>query len=95
MLFVVIHTHTPELCPSGDPEKARKTIDVLGQEAHALKAGVKVLGSYIAPPEHTIFFIIESESYEALVDFFRPQMKVGTLRVIPVSPLRSAVDKFK
>lgn len=95
MLFVVTHTHTPELCPSGDPENLKKTVDVLAQESHARKSNVKVLGSYIAPTEHTLYFILEADSYEAITEFFRPVMKIGTPRIVPVSPLAAAVEAFK
>ncbi len=95
MLFVVTHEHPPELCPSDNPELAKKTVSMVASKAHAEKSGVKVLGSYIAPPEHVLFFIIESNDYEKIVDFFRPIMKMGTLRIIPVSVLGDLMPKFE
>lgn len=95
MLFMVIHTHTPELCPSDKPEMVKKTVDVVASNAHAKKCGVKVLGSYIAPPEHVLFFILESDDYGKIVDFFRPLMKMGTPRIIPIGILGEVVPKFK
>lgn len=92
---MVTHCHTPELCPSDSPEKIKRTLDIVTSETHAKSAGVKVLGSYIAPPEHTLFFIIESDTYEKIVDFFRPLMKMGTPRIVPVNQLKSTVEKFK
>lgn len=95
MLFVVTQVHTPELCPSDNPELVKKTVSVVGSKAHAEKSGVKVFGSYIAPEEHALFFIIESNDYEKIVDFFRPIMKMGTLRITPVSTLGDVVPKFE
>ena len=95
MLFVATHVHTPELCPSNNPELVKKTVSVVASKAHAEKSGVKVLGSYIAPEEHVLFFIIESSDYAKIVDFFRPIMKMGTLKLTPVSTLESAVPKFE
>jgi hypothetical protein len=95
LLFVVSHCHTPELCPSDSPEKIKRTIHIVASEAHAKSTGVKVLGSYIAAPEHTLFFIIESDTYEKIIDFFRPMMKIGTPRIVPVSQLKPTVEKFK
>ena len=95
MLFVATHVHTPELCPSDNPEMVKKTVSVVASKAHAEKSGVKVLGSYIAPEEHVLFFIIESSDYTKIVDFFRPIMKMGTLKLTPVSTLESAVPKFE
>jgi hypothetical protein len=60
MLFVVTHVHPPELCPGDNPELVKKTVGVMGSKAHAEKSGVKVLGSYMAPEEHTFFFIMMS-----------------------------------
>ena len=94
MLFVATHVHTPELCPTGDPEKVMRTVGILGEEGHAKKTKVKVLGSYIAPPEHTLFFILEADSYVAIVDFFEPAMRIGTPRIVPVSELKTAVKTF-
>ncbi len=95
MLFVVTHTHTPELCPTDNPENVKKTVDLLAQENHVRKSKVKVLGSYIAPPEHTLYFILEADSYEAITEFLRPVMKIGTPRIVPVSPLAAAVETLK
>lgn len=95
MLFVVTHEHPPELCPSDNPELVKKTVSIVASKAHAEKSGVKVLGSYIAPPEHVLFFIIESNDYGKIVDFFRPMMKMGTLRIMPVSVLEDVRSKFE
>jgi len=95
MLFVAVHTHTPELCPSDSPEMVKKTVDVVASEKHAKKTGVKVLGSYIAPPEHVLFFILEADDYDNVIEFFRPLMKIGTPRIIPVGVLGKTVTRFK
>lgn len=79
--------HTPESCPSDDPEKAKKTTGLLSQESHAKESKVKVLATYIAPPEHTLFFILEADRYEPIIEFFRPSMKIGTSGIVPVSSL--------
>jgi len=95
MLFMVIHEHTPELCPSDKPEMVKKTVDVMGSKAHAKECGVKVLGSYMSPPEHVLFFVIESNDYGKIVDFLRPIMKMGTPRIIPVGILGEVAPKFE
>jgi len=95
MLFVVTENHTPELCPSGNTELMKKTVSLMASKAHAEKTGVKVLGSYIAPEEHALFFIVESNNYEKITDFFRPIMKMGTLRITPVSALADVTPKLE
>jgi len=94
MLFHIKHIHTPELCPSDSPKKVEETVGVVASDEHAEETGVKVLGRYIAPTEHRIFFIVEAESYEAVTDFLEPMMKMGTPRITPVSELREAIKPF-
>ena len=90
MLFIAIHTHTPELCPADDPAP----IHQLADDKHVKDSGVKVVGSYIAPPEHMSFFVLEADSYAQLVRYFRPMMKIGTPRIVPVQTLAEAVGMF-
>ena len=94
MLFHIEHIHTPELCPSDNPEKIKETVSVCASNEHAKETGVKVLGRYIAPTEHRIFFTVEAESYEAITDFLEPMMKMGTPRITPVSELGEAIKPF-
>ena len=94
MLFHITHIHTPELCPSDNPEKIKETVSVVESEEHAKETGVKVLGRYIAPTEHRLFFIVEAESYEAITDFLKPMMKMGTPRITPISELGKAIKPF-
>ena len=91
MLFIVTHVHAPDHCPSGDPEMMKKTVGALAGESTAKKANVKVLGSYIAPPEHTLFFILDADTYDNIVNFFEPAMKLGTAKIVPVTPLKTVV----
>lgn len=91
MLFLVTHTHTPELCPVDDP----KPVEQLVKEEHIRSAGVKVHGSYIAAPEHTMFFVLEAVDYSSVVRFLRPMMKIGTPRIVPVQPLPEALGVIK
>ena len=77
MLFHIEHIHTPELCPSDNPKKIEETVSVVESDEHAKETGVKVLGRYIAPTEHRLFFLVEADSYEAITDFLKPMMKDG------------------
>ena len=94
MIFHVTHTHTPELCPSGNPEKVKKTVGVVASDAHAKDVGVNVLGRYISPTEHILFFIVEADNYEAVTEYLRPMMKMGTPRITPVSILGEGIKPF-
>ena len=94
MLFHIEHIHTPELCPSDNPKKIEETVSIVASDEHAKKTGVKVLGRYIAPTEHRLFFIVESASYESITGFLKPMIKMGTPRITPVSELGKAIQPF-
>jgi hypothetical protein len=57
MLYMWIHTHSPERCLVTQPAKGREMMGGLFQAFE--KAGVKVLGTYMAPPTHKSFMIVE------------------------------------
>ena len=90
MLFVAVHEHSPELCPADAPAPVHQ----LANEKHIKESGVKVLGSYIAPPEHTLFFILEANDYAQVVRYLQPMMKIGTPDIVPVQTLTEALGIF-
>ncbi len=87
MLFVVTHTHTAESCPAGHPEALHQ----VASPEHAKESGVKVVGAYIAPAEHTQYFILESDELGAVVRFLRPLMSIGGHRITPVQTFQEAL----
>lgn len=90
MLFIATHEHTPELCPADDPVPVHQLAD----DKHIKESGVKVLGSYIAPPEHVLFFVLEANDYAQVVRYFRPMMKIGVPHITPVQTLNEALGIF-
>ncbi len=90
MLFMATHEHSPEACPVDKPEPIHQMAD----EKHIKESGVKVLGSYIAPPEHTLHFVLEADDYSKVVRYFRPLMKIGTPSIMPVQTLAEALGIF-
>lgn len=90
MLFIAIHTHTPETCPADNPIPVHQLAD----EKHIKDSGVKVLGSYVAPPEHILYFILEADDYAQIVRYLRPMMKIGTDRIVPVQTLAESTGIF-
>jgi hypothetical protein len=90
MLFVAIHTHTPELCPSNDPAPVHQLADA----KHVKDSGVKVVGSYVAPPEHVFYLVLEASDYSQVVRYLRPLMKIGTPRIVPVQTLAESLGLF-
>ena len=93
MQFVVTQMHAPSDCPSDEPE----VLKALGHdfsEGQAKKKGVKLLGAYIAPLEHTFFFILEADSLAKVTDFLRPAAKLGTAKVTPVDEFQKVVRQL-
>lgn len=94
MLFVAIHRHTAESCPSDNPVNVHELI----RPEHAAQCGVKVLGGYVAPPEHLIFHVLEADpdlSRDAsIVKFYRPIMTMGDAEITPVQTLEEAAGIF-
>ncbi len=91
MNFLVTHNHTPEQCPSGNPEMLKVLREVCPTTEFAEECGVKVLSSWIAVPEHTMYFVLEADSYDSVVKYFEPIMGIGTARVTPVLEYAKAV----
>ena len=92
MLFVITHEHDGSECPVDDPASPVKRVS---SEKHAQTTGVRVVGRYISPPEHTLYFIIEADNYDKVIEFFRPMMHLGVHRINPVVPLGEAIELLK
>ncbi len=90
MLFIVTHEHGPELCPSDNPAPVHKMAD----ESHIKESGVKVVGAYVAPPEHVSFFVLEADDYSKVVRYLKPMMKIGTPDIVPVQELSDTLSHF-
>ena len=89
MLFMYIHTHTVEKCLVDKPQELAKITSQLQEELK--KAGVKVLGMYQAPHEHTGFLIFDASDIAALERALIPMTAWGNARLIPViSPMPPA-----
>ncbi|MCH8284660.1 MAG: hypothetical protein IIC20_08795 [Chloroflexi bacterium] len=90
MLFVATHRHSAESCPSDNPVNVHELI----RPEHAAECGVKVLGGYVAPPEHLIFHVLEADDYASIVKFYRPIMTMGDAEITPVQTLEEAAGIF-
>jgi len=90
MLFIVLHKHAADRCPSSPGSPDPDAVGKVSDEARAKKAGIKILGCYGAYTEHSLFFVVETDSYEALYEFFEPLMKIGTTELTPASSLSAS-----
>ncbi len=76
MLFMITQVHTPETCPK-DEGGADALIDQTAE-------GVDVKGRWGAWSHHTIWYLVEADSLEAVQGFVDPGMKRCTCTVAPV-----------
>jgi hypothetical protein len=85
MLFMYISTHTPDYCMAGEPQVQMKVIEPVREGFQ--RAGVKVIGAYSCPPEHTAYYVLEAEDIVALHRALTPFIRVSTSRLVPVEKL--------
>lgn len=82
MLFMITQVHTPETCP----------IDTGGSDTLISKnvRGLTVKGRWGAYPTHTVWYLVETDSLDAIQKFLDPGMKRCTCTVAPVteSPIK-------
>ena len=82
MLFQIVHTHTNENCPGRSPEQLKPIAN--WWQGFKKASGVKVLGGYVTPLDHTYYITVEADDYSTLARALGPLMTVGTGHVIPV-----------
>jgi len=82
MLFLYIHTHPVDKCLADKPEQIRQMRDQIQQDS--AKAGIKMIGGYSAPHEHTIYFIFEADNIAAVEQALIPMTTWGNARMIPI-----------
>jgi hypothetical protein len=79
MLFLITQTHTPETCP----------IDAGGREALHEKPeevpGLKIVAAYGAYTQHTLYYLVEADDYDAVDKFLTPGFKRCEAIITPVS----------
>lgn len=82
MLFMYIHTHPLEKCIADKPEEMKKMV-TQAQEA-IKKSGIKMVGAYAAPHEHTQWIIFDTSDIAALEKMLIPMTVWGTGKLVPV-----------
>ncbi len=91
MLFMYIHTHPVEKCIADKPQEAARMFSQ-AQEA-TKKAGIKMLGVYTAPQEHTMYVIFDADDMAVLQRTLVPMTVWGNARLIPVTTAEQAVAR--
>jgi len=91
MLFHITHTHTPENCPSHNPEQLKATF---GQMiANVETAGVNLIGAYVDIPAHEFFLIAEADRIEQINEVLDPALEMGYAEVRPVVDALAALKE--
>ena len=83
MLYMYIHTHPLEKCVIQKPEEARNMLAKAQEGAN--KAGIKILGGYMAPHEHTMYMVFDAPDIENVTT---PPASVGD----PLVPVTNHFD---
>jgi muconolactone delta-isomerase len=93
MLFMYIHTHPLEKCVADKPEEMKKMVSKAQEETK--KAGIKIIGNYAAPHEHTTYVIFDAPDVVTLEKLLIPMTLWGTARLIPIVSVEQALAMIK
>jgi len=86
MLFLQVSTHTAESCPIHNEKMQKLFADVYNKMGPlAKKYGVKMIGSWVVPNEHTGYDVLEAPSLDA----------VTKLLMEPVAMAMASFEKFE
>ena len=77
MLFHIKQSHEPKDCPYG--KGGSKSLFDEGYQ------GVKVVGYWLAFPEHTTYLVVETDEVGHLNEFLKPGAGVTTTVITPVT----------
>lgn len=93
MRFIATLEHSPDNCWGREENRdlAREFTSELDQRAE--EHDVELHGAYGTPNEHTFYFILEADSFEAVTGFLGPPiLEDHDGHVAPVLPLSESVD---
>ena len=83
MLFHVTHTHEPDVCPYHDPGRIRDRLGRLVDDTG--NTGARLLGAWVDPAGHALFFVIDAASAEEIEEVLAPMIDAGRAEVRPVA----------
>ena len=84
MLFDIQATHSYETCLANDPEKKKILRDALKS---AEQKGVKIHNLVSSRPTHTLWMIVEAETFEVIDEMFEPIRAMTDAVIDPVKVL--------
>ena len=93
MRFIAILEHSPDNC-WGREENQDKAVEWISQlDQRAEEHGVELDEAYGTPNEHTFYFIMEADNFEAVTGFLGPPLlEDHDGHIAPVLTLSESVD---
>jgi len=82
MLFHVKHTHSWEVCPYHDAERAKATFGKA--MAGIMESEVELVGAYVDAAAHTTFFLLDADSAAQIEESLAPIIDMGWAETRPV-----------
>jgi hypothetical protein len=92
MLFHVTHVHTPETCPSDDPEIIKATFGKMLSIADELDVTVHSL--YSNNIAHTMYMVVESDSAESISKMMDPTLKIAHAEISPIVDAHAVMNRL-
>ncbi len=92
MLFHVTHVHTPETCPSDNPEKIKATFGQMFKNAD--EVGVTLHSVYSNSINHTFYMVAETDEMSKISTIFAPILKLGTANIVPIQDAKELMAQF-
>jgi len=83
-VYFVEHKHTPETCPTQQPEMMKMLGQHVSQE-NASKFGITIKSDIVHPGEHRMNMVLVAASQAPIDDFMKPFSMVGSVEVKEVS----------
>lgn len=77
MLFHIKQSHAPRDCPSGKGGSS----SLVDESA----PGVTLQGFWVAYPQHTVYYVVETADISGLQAFLKPGTGITTAEITPVS----------
>ena len=87
--YIYSNSH-PEDCPAFRPD-GLKTFAAVVKSAE--EHGVRIHGIHVAPWEHTMYGLLETESAESLDKWFEPMAPFGITKMSPVTDVLEAIAR--
>jgi hypothetical protein len=79
-LFLVEHSHTPETCPTRNPEMVRQLRAHVSEE-NTSRMGIRILGDWVSEPEHQVVFIVEADTAQTVENLAAPFRGAGNVSI--------------